>query len=702
MENNNKQRIIHNSIAAAMIMSLSVTGLASYPITVSEAAAKPKLEFAKGTFLPGEAKTVTINNVTKKNVKKLTVTSTKKNVVAAKKSGKTAFIVTAKKKAGTATVKVSVTLKNKKKYKLTYAATVEDAKDRKVTVYNADGTQDAVLLRFFADMPNVPYISVREYYSKLSGDKTLKVQKKAENKYLLTAASGDTATVNTDTDTLKADHYEWFSTCRTAAEGDVSKNTSTNGSPYVEALPDVITTEDKPVTLDFAAYNLDLKGDTADIWMPLETAANLFVNAIGSSMFYTGNNVYYANNRTMGNRPFWESHYEYSQDYVARCKDGIIPADLRDYLYNELMFMLDTNYGNPGRCYFADAIREKGFDRALSETDDVTRGLQKLLKSEKLIDYIMGLGILSDILFDGGHTWFNNGTMAAYMWLTGASAETFYMDYYKDLYQYAGRIGYTLQYITTDKNGERSALRGKKAAIGFTDYGYKEEGDTAVYSFDSFHVDKEGWKTYYEKGGDLPMDTYGQLVKSLKKAEESGKIKNFVIDLTTNGGGDEDSLVAVLEMIAGASNIYVSNTKTGRIYMSPFKIDKNLDGKFDEKDDAINYKDKFHYAVLTTKYSFSCANALPCYAKADGIMVIGERSGGGGCATISTALGCGAFCMISRSKMLFDKDGKEVDSGAEPDKVIEVKKDANGKADYSSFYDIPALSGYINDFYSKR
>ena len=136
--------------------------------------------------------------------------------------------------------------------------------------------------------------------------------------------------------------------------------------------------------------------------------------------------------------------------------------------------------------------------------------------------------------------------------------------------------------------------------------------------------------------------------------------------------------------------------------MSPFKIDKNLDGKFDEKDDAINYKDKFHYAVLTTKYSFSCANALPCYAKADGIMVIGERSGGGGCATISTALGCGAFCMISRSKMLFDKDGKEIDSGAEPDKVIEVKKDADGKADYSSFFDIPALSGYINDFYSKR
>ena len=70
MENSNKQRIIHNSIATAMIMSLSVSGLALQPISVSEAAAKPKLEFAKGTFLPGESKTIKIKNVTKKKVKK--------------------------------------------------------------------------------------------------------------------------------------------------------------------------------------------------------------------------------------------------------------------------------------------------------------------------------------------------------------------------------------------------------------------------------------------------------------------------------------------------------------------------------------------------------------------------------------------------------------------------------------------------------
>ena len=107
----------------------------------------------------------------------------------------------------------------------------------------------------------------------------------------------------------------------------------------------------------------------------------------------------------------------------------------------------------------------------------------------------------------------------------------------------------------------------------------------------------------------------------------------------------------------------------------------------------------FRFAILTSYRSFSCANLLPCYAKADGIMVIGERSSGGSCPTISTALGCGAFCMISRFKQIVTKDGAGIDGGAAPDQEIEVKRDAEGNADYSAFFDIEKLSGYINSFY---
>ena len=77
--------------------------------TVSEAAAKPALSAKKGTFLTGEAKTVKIKNVTKKNVKKLVVSSTKKAVAAVKKSGKTAIAITSK-KAGKATMPLEIGL----------------------------------------------------------------------------------------------------------------------------------------------------------------------------------------------------------------------------------------------------------------------------------------------------------------------------------------------------------------------------------------------------------------------------------------------------------------------------------------------------------------------------------------------------------------------------------------------------------------
>ena len=116
--------------------------------TVSEAAAKPALSAKKGTFLTGEAKTVKIRNVTKKNVKKLVVSSTKKAVATVKKSGKTALVITSK-KAGKATIKVTVTLKNKKKYGFKYAATVKNTVDRKVTVFKTDGTTYKIPLRFF-------------------------------------------------------------------------------------------------------------------------------------------------------------------------------------------------------------------------------------------------------------------------------------------------------------------------------------------------------------------------------------------------------------------------------------------------------------------------------------------------------------------------------------------------------------------------
>ncbi len=68
---------------------------------------------------------------------------------------------------------------------------------------------------------------------------------------------------------------------------------------------------------------------------------------------------------------------------------------------------------------------------------------------------------------------------------------------------------------------------------------------------------------------------------------------------------------------------------TGETTVQRYLADTNLDGVIDEKDLEKQYD--FRFAILTTRCSFSCGNILPVYAQEKGIMIIGEKSGGGTC-----------------------------------------------------------------------
>lgn len=94
----------------------------------ADAAKKIKLSKKSVTVTKGQSVKVTIKNVKAKNVKKLSVTSSKKKIAAVKKSGKTAFKVTGKSK-GSAKVTAKVTVKGKKKAtKLTLKVSVKEVK----------------------------------------------------------------------------------------------------------------------------------------------------------------------------------------------------------------------------------------------------------------------------------------------------------------------------------------------------------------------------------------------------------------------------------------------------------------------------------------------------------------------------------------------------------------------------------------------
>ncbi|MBO4395263.1 MAG: hypothetical protein J5819_02835, partial [Eubacterium sp.] len=519
-----------------------------------------------------------------------------------------------------------------------------------------------------------------------------KVQKEAANEYTLTDPDGDTATVNTESDVLSSDRIFDFTSVSSEESDNLSDDTD-EIAPFLKSQSEVTIEPAKPVSLSFADYGIDIIGDTDDIWLPFETASNLFICFYGATMYYNGVSIF---------RSISLADVEYlygkkwTKEYDSLYPDGVRPVDLADYCYREMTFLFDTQWGNPGRCYFADAIREKGMDRALSETDDVTRAVQKLLKSTSLKDYMIGLGIMNDMLFDGGHTSLTY-ILDPYMALTGTTLETVYAKYCTDMEAVADKIGYQMKNLTDDywqANYDVTESR------GWSGYSYHEQGDTAIFSFDAFEADSDAWKEYYKNGGELPNDTYGNFIKYLNKATESGTIKNFVLDLTANAGGQTSVYCAMFALMGYPSDSYFKQVKTGCLYKYQLEIDRNLDGKFDEADNAVKYP--FHYAILTSRASYSSGNIMPFLAKGYGIMTLGEASRGGGFAETLTSSPDGLVWFYSGPINITDKDGRSADPSVEPDKAIEVKTDADGYPDYSSFYDIPALSGYINEFYNKK
>ena len=146
-------------------------------------------------------------------------------------------------------------------------------------------------------------------------------------------------------------------------------------------------------------------------------------------------------------------------------------------------------------------------------------------------------------------------------------------------------------------------------------------------------------------------------------------------------------------------------------------MDRNLDGTFDDKDALVDNSD-LHFAVLTSGYSYSCANQFPSILKDAGIPILGERSHGGSCSVQKQILGNGAvYAHSSWLSRLINDAGEDVDTGVPVD--VDLLERAGSKKelrevdyegrhlevelyDYSSFYDIDNLSQVMHELYGSN
>ena len=158
-------------------------------------------------------------------------------------------------------------------------------------------------------------------------------------------------------------------------------------------------------------------------------------------------------------------------------------------------------------------------------------------------------------------------------------------------------------------------------------------GDTAFIYFEKFAERGDESRFYYHLPDKNIYDssTFGLFYDAFAQIQRTPWVKKVVIDLSNNGGGAVAALTAILGFLSpdGEVNLTYFHTLNQNYCSEWYHVDTNLDGKFD---DADGFGGRYDFYILTSGSSYSCANALPFFAQADGLAkIIGEQPGGGDC-----------------------------------------------------------------------
>ncbi len=569
---------------------------------------------------------------------------------------------------------------------------VKDYVERMVPVVDPQNKpQGVVTLRFYDDMPSVAYVSISNFQSMIYPGTTVQVVKTAEGQYELISPCG-TATVDTQKDTFESDHYDDFTNMMGMVQPGMA-NDMYDALPIIrwknrEAVP-----QSAHVKLDYGLFGIDLRDDDTNVYFPFATIADLYVDGYLHEADFNGELVMVAPN---GAYSLLDGYPEF---LITPILKETRTADMADFAYRNLCFTLTNLFGYPGRTLLENnGLKEKGLDQALLDYGQAGVMTRDLLRSTDMYDFISGTATLSFLLDDGGHTYTDvtkvsdlSGNPEFKSKLGGIlEARKAEFDSYCPEYQ---------AYKDTRKarSDMSSALNEKrKEKFGDSVYYYKE-GETAYCVFNSFLCDDSGWRKYYKGESpkptlkDYPHDDLLILLDALEKAENDPEVKNFVLDIATNGGGSTDIVLFITSLLCNKSDICYENTLTGQSIKSTFEVDRNLDGKFDEKDAEVKFD--LNFALLISGYSFSCGNILPALLKDYGIPILGQRSGGGSCAVLynPSADGFGYRYSTHRHRMA-NTSNENIDSGIEPTYLLETVDD---------FYDIPKVTELIKNYYSK-
>ncbi len=567
---------------------------------------------------------------------------------------------------------------------------------RQVPVNRGGEDGGTVSLRFYSDLPSIPYISVADFQQLMLPGTMIEVSKTGESEYLLKGPYAN-ATVNIASEQFSSDDYMAFTNLMGQVQEGMD-NVGYGGSPFLRYNHQELTPAAATVTFDFKKYGIDLRGDETAVYFPFATISDIFSDTDFHLAGYNGEKVILLTGDVS----------DVSVLEPERAKELLEKENRNDdmaaFCYAELCFVIDHFYGMPGRSPLEGGIKKDGLDKTL---DAIENGptIKKLLKSTSTNDYFTGMKSLQVLLQDGGHTdlmldWnlfkaTEEGDDISEIFETWTEGNQAIEEEYPALYQPL------MEYFETMTNlkGEFISMARPSASDGT----YYKEGDTAYLMYNLFGpINVEAWKAYYDGGckGETPavdeefLGDLSVVLDALKRANDDPEVKNLVVDLSCNTGGDFDLLMAMSVLMGGPNYYYAENLVTGQRQKFYFDVDSNFDGVFDEKDKEVKYD--LNIAVMISDMSFSCGNFLPSLLKDAGFPIIGERSGGGACSVQPFITPEGMQFQLSSARYRLTNDKWEnIDSGIEPNYVIDISS-----GDYDPLYDVAAISKIISNHYN--
>ena len=568
---------------------------------------------------------------------------------------------------------------------------------KQVMTYDQDDTKQTELTCMFReDMPNVPYVDMEQYIDLVYNEDSDYTLTGEGNQYTVvgknrnTGQTGSVLTIDTAKDTLTYEKYNEFV---------VGKKDGTIVD-YVKMS--LVPEDEEPVTVyDLSGYDIDLYAEDGHVYIPLSTWSDILSESLTFSDYIDGT-IYMtrANASSTDPTPYVQDKEKSYFETVTR------EADVAGYAYNELRFMLENLYGRPGQVQskeFLDKLATQGLDATLEEggtMNDIDLKLMKqYLTSTNLAEYGQGLIMLDNLLFDGGHSFFSVKFFMNLISDENRDQTAFAREYQKlfgedqaatNAYMNVGKLNSIKQQL----NMQLSELRTKGFGEPVKSW---ESGDesvnislyimdkTAVFRFDRFVDD-----VIITKAGAKPLN------EALETAKENN-CENFIIDLSTNGGGSDQTMGFLLSMIYdGDVYGYHCDANTGAHKKELYEADKNLDGVIDEKDEEIKYD--FNYAIMISGHSFSCGNTTPCLAHELGIPLLGATSGGGGCNVSMLGLpGESGIYQCSSAKVMTNSKYESIDGGIAPD--VEMITEAEDGSITATLYDPKELAAAVKEYY---